>query len=329
MNFKRLRHIRHPSRLIWTIVLLFFTGWLQCAQADFEITVYGTRSIGMGRAYTALAGDGEALAYNIAGLARTPKNSVFTSYADLFGGLSRGSITHFSGGLVYHGLPFLTTLGVGVSVLSTPGYQELQFPIGTTFRLPMGIDLGVALRGLYWGTTPDVDPMTGVRDKSLSKFTFTADAGAYYEKSLTDLKFPWGVKPAGKISVGLSIRNLIPLSTAVDANQSAAGRIPLAPRLGFAWFTENGLLSIDYALQDGGQLRVGGELNALQARNRFGQAAILIRAGAASSGNSGGAELTGGFGVKFNQFRLDAAYVWSQSLLDAGATQRYALTYEF
>ncbi len=329
MNFKRLPNIRYPIKLIWTVILLLFTGWIQRAQADFEITAYGTRSIGMGRAYTALAGDGEALAYNIAGLARTPKNSAFTSYANLFGGLSSGSITHFSGGLVYHGLPFPSTLGVGVSVLSTQGYQELQFPIGTTFRLLPGIDLGVALRGLYWGATPDVDPMTRVRDKSLSKFTFTADAGVYYEKSLTNLKFPWGVMLEGKISVGLSIRNLIPLSTAVDANQSEAGRIPLESRLGFAWLTENGLVSVDYALKDGGQLRVGGELNALQTRNRFGQAAILIRAGAASASDSGGAELTGGFGVKFNQFRLDAAYVWSQSLLDAGATQRYAITYEF
>lgn len=322
-NLRITRHRFFMLAMAWVMIL---TPKLH---AGFEIGDYGTRSLGLGRAYTALAGDGEALAYNIAGLARTPNNVVFASYSNLFGGINEGSLRHFSAGVVYDHAPFLGRLGAGLSVFTTGVSQEIQIPIATTFELPWNISAGVALRGLYWGMTPDVDPVTGVQDDGLSKLTFTADAGLYYDLDLGQMKFPLGLTPKGKIALGLAIRNLIPTSIAVDGDQKDACRLPVIPRMGIAWLGNSGLFSMDYVLEDGGQLRAGVELNTLSIDNRFGKTAILVRAGGASASDNGGSELSGGFGLRYNQFRLDAAYVWSQSLLDAGATQRYTLTYEF
>lgn len=327
IQFRKILRSTRPG--FFMLIMIGAMLWTPKLYAGFEIGDYGTRSLGLGRAYTALAGDGEALAYNIAGLARTPNNLAFTSYANLFGGINEGSLRHFSAGVVYHDTPVLGLMGAGISVFTTGVSQEIQIPIATTFELPWNIAAGVALRGLYWGMTPDVDPVTGVQDDALSKFTFTADAGLYYDLDLSQVKFPLGMAPKGKIALGLAIKNLIPTSIAVDGDQKDAGRLPIIPRMGIAWIASGGLVSMDYVLEDGGQLRAGVELNTLSVDNRFGKAAILVRAGGASDSDTGGSELSGGFGLRFNQFRLDAAYVWSQSLLDAGATQRYTLTYEF
>lgn len=317
--------IRRKSFLALTIIAMTATA----SFAAFEIGDFGTRSLGLGRAYTAMAGDGEALSYNIAGLARTPNNLVFSSYSNLFGGMNEGGLNQFSAGAIYDGVPIVGRLGAGISVFTTQGYQEIQVPVGTSFELPFGISAGVTLRGLYWGMTPDVDPVTGVQDKTLSKMTFTADAGLYYDKVLSTIPWPFHLQPRGKIALGFAIKNLIPLSAAVDKNQADAGRLPVQPRAGIAWIGTGGLISVDYLLYNGGQLRAGGEFNALNIDNRLGRAEIMIRAGAANAADLGGKELTGGFGLRFNQFRLDAAYIWSQSILDAGATQRYSLSYEF
>ena len=328
-NFYRASDINKRRMSFFSALMILSLTATSTCFAGFEVGDFGTRSLGLGRAYTAMAGDGEALSYNIAGLARTPNNLLFSSYANLFGGMSEGSLNQYSAGAIYNGLPIVGRLGAGISVFTTQGYQEIQVPVGTSFELPFGIAAGVALRGLYWGITPDVDPVTGVQDDALSKFTFTADAGLYYDIDLTTLKLPLGLATKGKIALGLAIKNLIPLSVAVDKDQADAGRLPVQPRAGIAWIGNGGLISVDYLLYNGGQVRAGGEFKALNIDNRLGRAEILIRAGAAGAADSGGGEVTGGFGIRFNQFRLDAAYVWSQNILDAGATQRYSLSYEF
>lgn len=310
-----------------TIITLFLTS--STTFAAFEINDFGTRSLGLGRAYTAMAGDGEALSYNIAGLARTPKNLAFSSYSNLFGGMNEGSLNHYSAGAIYDGIPLLGRLGAGISVFATQGYQEIQIPVGVCYELPYGIAAGVAIRGLYWSMTPDTDPETGILDKGLSKFTFTADAGLYYDKELSSIHWPFGLNPVGKIAAGFAIKNLIPVSVAVDKNQTDSGRLPVQSRAGLAWLGPKGAVSADYLLFSGGQLRMGGELKALDITNHLGQTEILIRVGTATKTDKGGDENTFGFGLHFNQFRLDAAYIWSQSILDAGATQRYSLSYEF
>jgi len=152
------------------------------------------------------------------------------------GVLEQGSLR--SGFVTYSGRRAFGGLGLGLNVLSTPGWSEKQMRLGYGRRIWNGISLGVRL-GLYQhgfdkGDFNIADPDDPLLAGSLSKSVLTMGFGAFY----TD--------PYHPVSLGLVVDDPHEPSISIDGSDPSARRARTI-HAGLGWEREIYQGSVSYA----------------------------------------------------------------------------------
>ncbi|MDD5067617.1 MAG: type IX secretion system membrane protein PorP/SprF, partial [bacterium] len=205
------------------ILLVFYTGMLNAA---FEDTGFGTRSLGIGPGFAALADDVSSLYYNPAGLSQLTRHEVLLSFSRLYLGLGSdnpvdqdNTLYSFSAGYS-HPLPFIQ-LGIGYYRFAVSSYYSENVIILSgakefkKIHLRTGISLKVLNNSYGSDIYTDVNP---VFDDGHNKFGFGTDAGVLYR--IKDL------------SIGLSAVNLF----TTDMGLVNEDKPPVRLTLGLAYF---------------------------------------------------------------------------------------------
>jgi tetratricopeptide (TPR) repeat protein len=228
---------------ILLVVLLFAAG--VPARAAFELERAGARASGMAGAFTAVADDADALAYNPAGLQSVKLPTFAAEYSRLLSALDSDNLSENR--LAYL-LPLqdIGTFGVGWYGRNLANvYQENILLAGGGFAL--GADeawrVGASLK-LLESAYLDSDSLAANPEffsGASSKVSFTADLGALFS-------------PEGGFSAGLAVGNL----TQPDVALQGGYRLPLQVRGGVAWAYAGGVSALDLLLADGNARMAGG-----------------------------------------------------------------------
>jgi TolB-like protein len=296
---------------------------------SFSETGVGSRQLGMGGAFAAIADDASAMQVNPAGLALMDRISVTFDYANLFGlGLLKQS---------YFGGVFPTSFGVhgfsyqGLQVEFNPFPQKLtESTLQYSYARLMGpLALGTSLK--YLDLTSDFQQGTGTG--------IAFDVGARYQ---------W----TPRLSIGGSIRNLY---ASVKYGSGTTEDVPASWRLGAAYrISDRWTASGEWAGISGdffNKFRAGTEYwimrpeylsRMMGAENAADRAAsifnrpeivqyplsIALRAGLEKQGTGARRVIPAvGTTIGFGSVRLDYAYLVENKGL--GATNRFSLTYDF
>ncbi len=301
---------------------LFAVALLACAFDAFEVSAeetaqflevgVGARAVSMGGAFTALADDPEALAWNPAGLA-SARRELSATHADLTGGaryefLGIAQPTRFgtlgaAGGYLMHG--------------SLDGRDASGKPTGSFSAADSVVTLGLGAKagGLrLGGALKSVES----RIAGYSASGYAADFGAQTEL---------GLRGPGVASVGAALQNVGPGMRFLDQTEP----LPLTAALGFAYRLPLGVtLAADF------KERVHGRSSEIDVGTEYALfSSFSLRAGYASSRatpaapGTSAAPLSGlgaGFGVRSHGYSLD----YSMSPFGAlGNVQRFSLGARF
>ncbi len=316
------------------LVVLFYMLFVSLAEAAFKDSGWGTRSVGMGGAFTAVSDDASAPLWNAAGIAQLEQYEANFMYARLFTGLDL-----YAGGekvdlgLNYGAFVFpsnkIGNFGVSwANFVTTELYEEDTFTLSYAKRindfaprLIPAVFLGVNLKYLNHSYTLDErtrhDP---VFVDGRSKGNFTGDVGVLIKAN--------GEKEKG-LCIGLMAKNISEpdVGLKVEDKVPFEGRFGLAYRMGDYNFLnilsmENVISSVDVSYRDE-------DLNVyLGWESWFVHRTWGFRIGGndreVTSGFSFNNETMGKFGLQF-----DYAFIWPLELEDTSGSHRVSLTVRF
>jgi len=248
----------------------------------------GSRSAGLGEAYTTLANDPTAIYWNPAGLAATSGTHLAFTHSSWLGEINNefAAITFPS---------FGGTLGFGLIALSIPGIevrteQATADPIGTFDSQ----DIAVALAfGKQWRPTLSV----GFAAKYLYEKIYLNSSSGF----AIDLGGIWQT-PVENFKIGLSLQNL----GATNALQKEKIKLPSLVRVGGAYVLplSAGENQLAFAMEHVQFLR-GGDGDSAGAEFLF-RKTLALRAGYQIGRDNRG--VTAGFGTSLNRYQLDYGY---------------------
>lgn len=299
------------------------------SQAAFQESLWGARPSGLAGAFTALADDANAPAYNPAGIALLSRSELTFMYAQLYSGvdLYAGEDTSKLG-LGY--FSFVPRLGdnrfghFGVSwsnMQATSLYSEdafcLTYARAVALERDMNSDMifayGANIKMLKHQFTLDTptsnDP---VFENGNSADAFTADLGII-------------VRPNFNVLPGLKMGAAVQNVTEPDLGLAGTDRVPAKYTLGFAYQDRDFKLinpTMDISWRSGDTLWTAG-CEGWFARNQF-----AYRVG----GNED--NLAGGLGFQFRLFdgifmRLDYSMIWPLNVEGTSGSHRISLTTSF
>ncbi len=309
------------------LVVLFYMLIVSLAEAAFKDSGWGTRSAGMGGAFTAVSDDASAPLWNAAGIAQLERCEANFMYARLFTGLDL-----YAGGekvdlgLNYGAFVFpLNKIGsFGMSwanFVTTDLYQEDTFNITYANKISEYFLFGLNLKYLNHSYTLDErtkhDP---VFVDSQSKGDFTGDVGILIKANggeETGLCIGLMAKNISEPDVGLKVEDKVPFE----------GRFGLTYRMGDynllnILSMENVISSVDVSYRDE-------DLNVyLGWESWFVHRTWGFRIGGndreITSGFSFNNETMGKFGLQF-----DYAFIWPLEIEDTSGSHRVSLTVRF
>ncbi len=289
--------------------------------AAFNDIGVGARPLGLGGAFVAVADDGNAANYNVAGLGYIDTVQVSATYAQQFKGLVNYS---YVGGV----LPLASagTLGASIGILSEKSeiYKERTMTVsyGKTFSPKFAI--GVNLKS--FGTSFD-ENNESVRNPYFAKTSASAvsfDVGAM-------------AKPVAALTLGVSAENLLPAN--ISISESGEDNVPTNIRVGLAYslaeiaestqleslreMLKSGLGLLEIAFRDGErQIHAGAEV--------WLNKSICVRAGyAVKSGVNSATSIAVGGSAKISvsslSLQLDYAFQILTGDFEDNTTQRISL----
>ncbi len=286
--------------------------------AAFKESDWGSRPMGMGRAFRSVADDVNALMYNPAGLAQLEKVETHFTYARLFSGLDKVDL-----GLSYFAaaLPLRDqgTLGFSwANFSSKDSYQEDTFSLAYS-RWIFG-DTALGLNAKYLGHRYETDERTRldpVFENGYARYAFTFDAGLYsifgFSSSENTIAFGMAAKNITQPDVGLKTEDKVPLEIGVGVSYNTPTWILPA-------------LDVSYRFQEWGNDEDKLSFN-LGVETWVFEHLLGLRAGA------GIGALSMGFGVRpliadsFLQF--DYAFLWPLEVRQTQGSHHLSLTFRF
>lgn len=218
-------------------VMIILAGGLMAdglyGMGAFESLGSGARAIGMGNAFTGVADDANALAYNPAGLGMIWGWQGSAMGGMIQPGLYTGEIISDAYGSFVYPLEAIGTFGVGMHDKSRGGdYGEDTFIVGFGRELIEGLSVGINAKGLLLRVGEDFQEAL---DISGTKFAPSLDVGLLY--------MIYEVGP-GDLSIGLAGQNVIPANIGFSEDEN----VPLAARVGLGYMTEffTGAVDVSY-----------------------------------------------------------------------------------
>jgi len=228
------------KKLFIGVVVILTAGLLVSnlyGQGAFESLGSGARAIGMGNAFTGVADDANALAYNPAGLGTIWGWQGSAMGGVLHPGLYTGQIISDAYGSFVYPLEGIATFGLSVHDYSVGGdYGEDTFILGLGRELMEGFSIGLNAKGLLRRVGEDYQDVLNI---SGTKFAPSLDVGLMYTI------FEVG---AGDLSIGVCAQDVIqPKINFTEETET----VPLAARVGLGYMTESLTGAADVAYRDG------------------------------------------------------------------------------
>jgi hypothetical protein len=284
-----------PTIILCILAAVFCLHRAAYAQPDAQIEV-GTRAIGMGGAFSAVADDATANFWNPAGLPLLQRQELTSSYSDLFGLGIGNSYLGYS-------FPITDNQALGVDWNHT-GFSDSELDFGKDI---FGVSYGYRLHRMF---------SLGLKGKmnrislGLDNNTLATASGYGFDGGLIFLPHP-------KVRAAVSLMDIGGTSVRNDDTEEEDEVLKQRLRGGLAWFPLEGL-TVASDLDD--RWRLGAEywlLNTIALRAGYARDIDVVRQRAKQN------YLTGGLGIKYKFFRIDYAYDRHPDLAD---THRFALS---
>lgn len=257
------------------------------ALAAFEEAGAGARSLGMGRAFAAIADDASAMFLNPAGPSQLARPELVAMYGRLHLGLTDES--QISDGVASFAAPVrgLGTVAAAWHQLQlSNAYVENTFALGFSRQnlLIEGLHAGTNLKLLRRGFQEDlytaIDPL--FRNKGTTSSDLAVDLGLLYRP--------------GRYTAALSALNV----NRPDVGLGAEDRVPMELRAGFGYRLPNTAIGLDLSRRGGDTTAAfGGEF---WLQGRFGTR------GGFEFGSKSRKALNAGLSYRFSSFQMDYAF---------------------
>ncbi len=306
---ERLSRMKYGRKRIITIafisVVLPMLIAVPIVSAHFFDTVgQSARPLGMGEVFLLSSGDANGFWYNPASLGSDVQREVAYTYALLYPGLdnslSRNQLNYVQA------LGTNSGLGIGLSMLSTQDAGEIALAGSYGYRMGK-LNIGASAKILRWAVDGGTDPVTGVKDKDLSKATFSLDvAGSYHLGSV----FGFGDFTLGLFARDANMPN-------IAKNDDKSGKIPTNIGLGILLNMESWSSELDISKKDDlTTFALGGEYVVPES-------SFLVRGGLTYSsdftGELDGSDLSLGIGYRFPLgINFDCSYVYPFVISETG-----------
>lgn len=285
------------ARLRWPTSALIL-AWAIPAMAAFELGGGSARAAAVGGAFTAVAGDVDAIWFNAAANGRVQHLQAGTTHALLYPGLKGTlSLNAASASIPVGG----GSAQVGLSTLDYPGWHEQIAALGYGKALHPRVAVGTVVRSSSW------------RTDGLSNRSWSVDLGGTYEVG-------W-IHPKAYLRLGAVVSNLSGAN--ISAGGYAAGETPRGARIGAALDAGPQTISIDAERRGGSTtVHLGYETRALS----LGGATFRLGANSLLTSRTGG-EVDVGIGHGWKQWHMDYAYAYPLALTGLGGMHRISLAY--
>ncbi len=308
------------------ILLILILSLIHCADltAGFIDTGQGARPIGLGRAYTAVASDVYSIFYNPAGLGNLNRLALTTMYARLYPGINSENL-HYEMMAASIPLSFVGRIGVAITNLNVDIYKENMIYFSYGRQLPYHLAIGGNVKLLRWSANGDVDPISGVQDKSFSKNSLAVDVGLMYQLSLPLIE---RLVKTGRFQVGLMLKDINQPN--ISESGSSSGKLPLGFAAGVGYLSDNMIIATDISRsQDFTRLHIGAEYLLQSLKMGSWNFAFLARAGGIRvlSDRKGG-EIDFGFGLLVRTIQVDYVYVYPLALKDVDGSHKISLSFQ-
>jgi len=256
----------------------------------------GARSLGMGKAYVAIADEASATYWNQAGLTQLQQPEFTTLYTTLFMDTSYSFVSYA------HPTTDWGTFGINAVMLSSGNFEKVNATnevIGTFSDQQMSVGLSYGRRltdTLAFGA--GVNYISRALDDSQDSIIST-DISCLYN-------------PTAALSVGFTVKNAV--STVIDGDTKDV--IEPDFRLGAAYrlFDDDLLVSADISRMFDESMKVHGGIE-----YKLWGDMLVLRAGADAT------EITGGLGLNLGEISVDYAYAQQE----LGDSHRFSFSYKF
>ncbi len=300
------------------IILLAFLLSITLRAGGFDDLGNSARVVAMGGANIAVADAPYSLFYNPAGIYNLKSLGLSSTYSNLYPGITDDNINYFSLSAV---VPWeiIGEFGIGGTFLNSQLWKENTFVFTYAREIYGDVALGGSLKILRWSAE------AAPGEAALSYLGFTFDAGAHY--TISD------VLEGSDLKLGVTVQNLTQPS--ISNSGSPDANLPITYGLGLAFVSNkyNYIVALDIVKNNEvTKIKSGAEFLGLR-ENVFGlNTAFLIRLGydgIVGSDVFSQRGINGGFGLSFNEFKIDYAYVFPLVLQNVGGSHKISLNYNF
>ncbi|MCX7610206.1 MAG: hypothetical protein N2043_01285 [Ignavibacterium sp.] len=282
----------------------------------FENLGVHSRVIGLGGAFVGVGDASYSVFYNPAGLVNLDKFEFSSTYNQLFSGIDDD---------LYY-LTFSSTIplwkfgkfGAGITHLKAGAWQENTFIF--SYAKDIGnLGLGGSFKLLRWSSLP------APNEDGQSYLGFTFDVGLFYKIEQ--------VLGSGVLRFGAVAQDITQPSIAINGSDDA--RIPMKLIGGISYYspTYEYLFAVDAVKENENIiLRFGAEFLGTKTKIYNNDAGFFIRGGYDGIINDTPFKqetLNGGFGVFFNNLKIDYAYKSHLQIVGLGGSHKISITYQF
>lgn len=302
---------------IFVIITIFLIN-INLFGGGFDNLGVHSRVVGLGGVYYGIGDAPYTVFYNSAGLAHIKSLEINSTYTNLFPGLQDESIYYLTASAAYN-VSMIGSFGIGVTFLKSDMWQENTIVLGYGRTVIYNLTIGGNVKVLRWSA------VAAPGETALSYFGLSFDAGAYYtfENFLNQ----------GDFRIGLAAQDITKPSISKNSSKDAALPMKLALGFSFSSKTYNYLVAMDAVKEDEVIfVKLGAEFLAF--RTKFMEKGIdfSVRGGYNTIANSVAEKqnsLNSGFGIYYDNFQLDYAYVYNFVMQSLGGSHKISLGYKF
>lgn len=280
------------------------------------------RATALGRSVVAMKEDAALLFYNPASISYQKSAQVFAGFTELYPFVTDDNLNVLNAGATYS-IGALGVIGIGLSQFS-PNFwneQSLFFSFGSN-ALFDNLSLGVSAKLFSWSSESPQGEYA-VPEPALSYTGVSFDVGALF--ILPE------IFERNDLQLGIALTDVTQPSIASGGNNGA--QIPFGITAGFAFFSH----VYDYSVygstttKDGDvKISFGYELSALKTSTFGIENEFIIRIGTGRIvNNDTQGDYNGGFGLSFDNLRVDYSYSYQVAVRHIGGISSVALSYDF